>query len=422
MSADSVTPGDLLKRAAAYLERGNLGAADAHCRLALFLAPENPSALNMMGVMATLIERYDYALRFFARALACEPQFAAARANLERVTSASNTIAQGAADANAGKRYLLIKACGFGFWGDVNHVLGALLLAEVTGRIPVTHWGDNSLFTDGSGRDAFPFYFEPVSRLAVDDLLALNNPAIFPAKWTLQNLRREKLAVWQGEGSRTAAIYYLNRTETVAVSDFYIGVIDVMPWLAPGHPLYGKSVDDAYRYLLARYLRPRGYLLSEIEAFFGQRLAGTHVIAAHLRGSDKRAEMQDLAEINRRYFDIIDRVEPAWRIFLLTDDSRLVDGFREKYGARVVLTDSERTGRDVGLHYSYTGDRVQLGTEVLVDTYLAARAEKFVGNGGSNVSAMIALLKEWPPNDCVLLSPSVLHEPNILIHTRQLTG
>jgi hypothetical protein len=36
-------------------------------------------------------------------------------------------------------RYLLIKAWGFGFWADLDHVLGALLLADLTRRVPVVY-------------------------------------------------------------------------------------------------------------------------------------------------------------------------------------------------------------------------------------------------------------------------------------------
>lgn len=43
-------------------------------------------------------------------------------------------------------RYLLIKSWGFGFYSDVIAVLGSLLLAEITHRTPVVHWGKNSLF------------------------------------------------------------------------------------------------------------------------------------------------------------------------------------------------------------------------------------------------------------------------------------
>ena len=47
---------------------------------------------------------------------------------------------------NDKSKYLLIKAWGFGFFSDVNHIIGQLLIAELTGRIPIVYWGKNSLF------------------------------------------------------------------------------------------------------------------------------------------------------------------------------------------------------------------------------------------------------------------------------------
>jgi hypothetical protein len=37
------------------------------------------------------------------------------------------------------------------------------------------------------------------------------------------------------------------------------------------------------------------------------------------------------------------------------------------------------------------------GREIMIDTYLALRADRFIGNGRSNVSAMIAVMKDWAP-------------------------
>lgn len=58
--------------------------------------------------------------------------------------------------------FLLIKSWGYGFWSDVEHVIGALLLAEMTGRTPVVHWGGNSYFSDDEGGGT---PFEPFSNL-----------------------------------------------------------------------------------------------------------------------------------------------------------------------------------------------------------------------------------------------------------------
>ena len=98
------------------------------------------------------------------------------------------------------QRYLVIKSWGCGFCSDVTQVLGGLLLAEATGRIPVVHRGRNSLFGDGSAANAFHHYFEPVSNITLDDIARLRDAAFFPPKWSPQNLTAEDVSKWQGIG------------------------------------------------------------------------------------------------------------------------------------------------------------------------------------------------------------------------------
>src|SRR5438105_9423414 len=106
-------------------------------------------------------------------------------------------------------RFLLIKAWGCGFWSDMNHVFGSLLLAEITGRTPVTHWGSNSLFRDETGSDAFRLYFEPVSSFDIEYLTAIRRATFFPAKWSRSTLRRENVAKWEGPDSRLSGRSFL---------------------------------------------------------------------------------------------------------------------------------------------------------------------------------------------------------------------
>jgi protein O-GlcNAc transferase len=411
---------DELRNASGYLARGNLAAADICCRQVLGRASGHPAALNIAGIVAALLGLPNAAIVYFEQACAAENGLRHARDNLLRARRLAAAQVHGEPH---GERFLLIKAWGYGFWSDVNHVLGALLLAEITARIPVVHWGRNSRFTDGSDRDAFEFYFQPVSEYSIEDLYLLENPVFFPAKWTKEKLWLEDHAKWRGCGSRLAALYYLNRRETVAVSDFYIGVVDLMPWIPRQHPLHGKSIAEAYRFLTAKYLRPRESILAAVNDFFEQHIAGFHTIAVHLRGSDKQIEMGDTAAINRRYLEVLDgTLKPASRVFLLTDDARWVTVFRNAYGNRVIVTDCQRTHDDTGIHYSKSADRVALGREIMHDTYLAARADRFIGNGQSNVSAMIALLTDWPPDNCVLLAPPVLYERNLRVFVEGVDG
>jgi hypothetical protein len=144
----------------------------------------------------------------------------------------------------------------------------------------------------------------------------------------------------------------------------------------------------------------------EVEQFHAQHLAGRPYVAVHLRGADKYLEQRTLAAVNAQYVEQVDRLasDPAYRIFLLTDDARAADAFRQRFGERLVLAEVERSADDVGVH-SKPGDGPRRGYEVLRDTLLAARADRFLGNGASNVSAAVIHLKPWRDADAVLLAP-----------------
>ncbi|MDK9702056.1 MAG: hypothetical protein OEL20_02880 [Sulfuritalea sp.] len=66
--------------------------------------------------------------------------------------------------------FLLIRAWGAGFWSDVDHVLGQLLLAEITGRIPIVHWGAESLFGGTTDEDGFALYFKRINNFRRENI------------------------------------------------------------------------------------------------------------------------------------------------------------------------------------------------------------------------------------------------------------
>jgi protein O-GlcNAc transferase len=400
-----------LRRAGHCLSRGNLALADLICQSVLDSIPDHAPALSIAGLIAEQLGLPAQAAAYFKQALARDPSLDYVRDRL--ATSASKPAAPHPAKAG---RYLLIKAWGFGFWSDVGHVLGAALLAELTWRTPVTHWGGNSHFADGSGGDAFRLYFEPISPLTSDALLAMRGADIFPPKWSLAELAGDEKAKTAGPDARMAGIYFLNRPEAIAVSDFYVGVGELLPWIPRSHRLHGKGIDQLHRYLIDKYLRPQRAIVAEIDGWYRAHIAGAPTIAVHVRGSDKQREADNLAEINARYFAALDREDPTWKILLLTEDSRWVEIFSQRYGDRLVVTESQRVGDDSNIHLAADIDGYRLGIEVMRNTYLALRCEKFLGNGLSNVSAMIALLKPWKKGACQLVEPSILHRRNFYLH------
>jgi tetratricopeptide (TPR) repeat protein len=400
----------LLGFATKVLAAGNLAAAEIACRELLDLEPRNAAAQHLLGYIAAQVGMRDKALACFQAALDIEPDNDRIRENLEAVRKMP------ALSLPPGERYLLIKSWGFGFWADMVQVLGSLLLAEITGRIPLVYWGANSRFGDKSERNAFTDYFEPVSPVTLQQLVGVPKASFFPPRWNAGNLAQTGISKWEGKGSRAGAVYFLNRPETIAVSDFHLGVVNVMPWIPASHPLHGKSLEKIYLYLTKKYLRPQPDIVAACDAFHAAHLAGGPFVAVHMRGSDKALEDPDLDKTNAEFLSALGSVDPSWPIFLMTDDAQCLARMKTAYGPRIIATDCQRTDTDEGVHYLSTVDPVRAGREVMIDTYLALRADHFIGNARSNVSAMIAVMKDWPPDASTLIGRSMLTERNLHIY------
>lgn len=400
------------------LRKGNLAYAEILLRILQQDEPDNPKIYYYLGEIASFCQLPAFAREYFTKAAKLSPGWQAPVSRLAeemlRLRSEQAASKLEIVDSNPleQEKFLLIKSWGCGFWSDVSHVLGQLLLAEMTGRIPVVDWGENSWFNDGTAKNAFAFYFEKVSAYTLADLQKKAFD-VWPPKWDRFNLSRGEVNKMAGPYSRIAGLYLLGRNEKVIVSDFYTSMRALLPWIPRNHPLFGHSIDQVYRYLTQRYLHPTREILAEVDAFHASHLASQDYLAVHVRGSDKVAEVSFLDELNRSYQPIIDEYLTKYacqRIFLMTDDVNILDGFSKLYPGMIVTTDSLRTDDQQGIHFkSELKDRRRIGTEVMVDVYLAAKAKAFIGNGLSNTSAIIPYVSESLQENYHLICQNILH-------------
>ena len=390
----------LEEAAAALLARGLLTPSELVCRYLLDLGHRSPQLSRTLGEIAMELGVPAAGAGHFQDAIVMGGGRHAMIRLLKAEESARNQPAH-----KGGERFLLIKAWGYGFWSDVNHLLGQCLLAEMTGRTPVVYWGGNSLFSDDPSGNAFENFFEPVSSSCQRELVT-GCHSFYPPKWHAGNLALYGVNQAAGPWSRCSSLYALERGEDVVVSDFHYAVHDLVPWIAPGHPLHGLTTEQVYLYLYQRYLKVKPELAARVESFFQSEMAGGNHLALHLRGGDKGGEDPNLAQLNGLYPAEIERhlqTHPGARLFLITDDAEILAAYRQRYRDRLICTVATRTSTGQGVHYQKQASRVQLGEEVLVDALLAARCQGFVGNGLSNVSCAVAQMKAWPAGSCRLL-------------------
>lgn len=352
----------------------------------------------------------DFLLRDALEILPTHPGAQAALADLKRRVGGIGTPGDG------GEYHLLIKPWSQGFWSEMNHVLGCLLLAEVTGRVPIVHWGADSLFGDGA-RDVFRLFWEPVGPHGLEGLVSNPPRSIFPGKWSVDALDQESATRWNGPGSRLGVADFLGRTEPLIVCDFYVGVIDVLPWLPQEHRLFGAKAGEATARLFQDYLRPRPDLLDAAKDL-AARFDAHRAVAVHLRGTDKVQEVLKLDTVRAAYVEVIRHLPPDTPLFVMTDDAGQLAWAKSLWGNRVFHSDCQRSESEVGPHFRPDFDPVRLGREIMIDTYAALQCSGFVGMGHSNVSEMIELMKPWPPGRCLLLGfdTRLYDQRNLYLH------
>ncbi len=396
---------------------GDIHQADLICRHLLSIGYDAPEVYCLLALISCDIGEIKFAKEYFLKSLA-----KAAPDNNDQGTLFPSLLSDidlspkdtsGCFSLSKDKQsnaFLLIKAWGFGFWADVDHVLGQLLLAEMTERTPIVHWGTNSLYNTKEDNNAFTMYFEPVSPFSVYDILN-KGYSYYPPKWNDQNLLSNDNNKWSGPYSSMPGISFVNRAESVIVSDFHAAVNDLIPWIPGKHPLYGFGREKVYRYLVNKYLKLQPHLTEKIDAFYRENLQGRKpILAVHIRGGNKASEDREFNSIVDRYHDEINKYftkDPDASIFLLTDDNRIVDNFNTQYPKKIITTDCTRTDYNYDTHYYEHDNPINLAMEVIRDTYLAAKCDHFIGYGWSNVSCMVNYIKNWPPDACTLLGENV---------------
>ena len=320
-------------------------------------------------------------------------------------------------------RFLLIKAYGWGFWADMEHLIGQLLIAELTNRIPVVHWGMNSLYSDTVSINAFELYYEPVSPYTLRDVLRPEY-TFYPPIWTYKNALVEDL-------DKTAAQYrnlgdMMASDADVVVSDTHCFPRPILNYIHKDHWAYGMTPILIYRRLIEKYLRLKPDITSEIEEFNSKYFTGNGpILGVHVRGTDKVIEVANLPALNRRYHKEIARLRRLYgikKIFLFTDSNKILGEYRRRYGDMILSTDCNRSEGSAGqaVQIESYANRRKKGIEVIKDTYLATKCDFFIGNGYSNVSFAVNRLKNWPSGHILLFYNSLNQEKKLSRRRSQL--
>lgn len=339
-------------------------------------------------------------------------------------------------------RFLLIKAWSYILWADIEHVLGQLLLSEITDRAPVVFWSTHCIHNGTVQTNGFELYFEPISNYTIFNLVKPEY-TYFPPIWDSDSLLVDDPGkdtwVYRNVGD------IIGSNANVVIGDVYYNVYEIIPFIKNNHPAYGMTVEQTYQYLFRKYIKVKPEIEMQILNYYNKWIKNNHpVLAVHVRrvdksvifdtrkaykkgnrywtkvyrnykkvhegkfdkvrrfllkGKDKKPNELYHKEI-RRYLDRYD----IKKIFLLTDCEDTVREYKDLYGSKLICTNCKRL-KDEDDISQMENPMVKWarGIETIKDTYLAAKCDFFIGNDYSHLTHAVLRIKDWADKSVSLL-------------------
>ncbi|AXI56439.1 hypothetical protein C1J05_19740 [Sulfitobacter sp. JL08] len=290
-------------------------------------------------------------------------------------------------------------------------VVTHLLAADLMQRKPIVQWGTEGPYANGTA-DTFDLYFEPVSDTLASDL----SGSIYPTNWTNSNLLDELPFPHTGEIHEIFGGYHLcGEKGLVPKSDRLFrflrhreeDIVVVYCWqdanrILRRSPRRRATMQDLRIEMMRDRIILKPELQDQIATYRATNLDGHPVMSVHLRGSDKVYENSLLNAQNEAAFALSrDWIEGDGRnlIFLATDTARYVNRWKEAFGEdRVRLQNCLRSEHETPNFLREGSDGYRNGCEVILDTYIAAGCDRFVGNSSSTVARYVAAIGQFPPD------------------------
>ncbi|NJM37798.1 MAG: hypothetical protein HC845_08070 [Akkermansiaceae bacterium] len=281
----------------------------------------------------------------------------------------------------------------------IRHVVNGLLLAELSGRIPLILWQDRFLYVDALENkrlNRFSRFFEAKSFC---DLSGLKSHAktFAPNGWNLENIERDDLIEYRHSENRPefqplTPEQILSCDSDVVVYTHYQHLVEIIPLIPKSSEYYGQSNALIARAIYQKNFSLNPELRSIIQAYREKLPAGQAIVGIHCRGSDKISE-HALATPGAYIKALAKRFSGVKHLFLATDSEQAFHFFQRKFSGTIIAIDCQRSSTSLGVHFS-AKNREEAGKEFLVDAYLLSYCKWHLGNHGSHMSYLVqAMLK-----------------------------
>lgn len=248
----------------------------------------------------------------------------------------------------------------FGLFAIVFQVMG-LLASKADSEHLVVDLTGKTAYLDPSRNELNPWdYF-------------FAQPSYYRPEYVLKDIERGQITNYRND----------TFTESNGLFSFHDGTMD---WPAD---LVAKARD-----ICAKYIKIHPEILAIANKFYWERMAGKKVCGLQVRGTDlwyqghANGQRLDMKSV----MDALDRqLETHEFFYLATDEYRILEMFRGRYGARLIHYDDATLSKDgTAIHKDTTIPGYKKGVDVIVEAILLSRCNYLLAMS-SNVSRFASI-------------------------------
>jgi hypothetical protein len=330
------------------------------------------------------------------------------------------------------ERYLVVK----GIAGMANRVLtllNAIIYAQVTNRKLFVDWGDGVY--SNNKINIFSSLFD--CSLIEKEIKLNKNNTVLPTVWK-DNLEKDVVTffnnntLWRKYSAKEIKKKYSIDISNVEFKEDMLVFVDynfafekIQKYINKLPEFWPKDPKELQKFLLKKYIKPSIDISRKIEKFKIKNFT-ENIIGVHVRYTDnmKKVHRRDMGTDIDSYFPVIDellREKPQSKIFLSTDNKKVIELFKEKY-KDIIFTDKFFPDDGVAIHSVKNFDKTKIAEEAIIDLYLLSLSNQLVYSSGSSYGELASLLSDTelcnifdlsPQNKKILIKETILSQKYI---------
>lgn len=253
----------------------------------------------------------------------------------------------------------IIGARDFGFFSNFFEVLAHLNWCLKHKKIPIVRWDERFPYYQPEGyngsKNAWEYYFKPISNRSYRDGDIINR---------CYNAPDRSYIIW---------------------------------WDYPKMLQYREFFNQ----MIKRFIHINEPILKKVESFYKQRMKGKKTIGMHIRGTDKKKEAPPVSI--SKFIQQAKTYPKDYQFYVATDENKILKEIKKRLKDYTIINyEAYRSDDKEPIHYKNIPNKAILGEEILIETLLLSRCDKFI-HAHSNVA--LAALYFNDTLESILLTP-----------------